>query len=510
MGGRGSLRRDFLVDNLDLPASSGVPDAQWEDFQLEFFESDEPLSVDNKSRQISWSYTLSCDFVADALLFGNDGIFVSINLEEASEKIRYAKTIYNHLTESLTGLPTLVKDNSLGLEFSNGARLSSLPAKPPRGRARSNVGLDEFAHSPKDRDIFKGALPIISKGGRLRVGSSPLGTRGIFWDLMTETTQAFPGFTRRTVPWWEIRAFCIDVGIARVQAPTMTTEERVQKFGKPRLLLIFQNTILEDFQQEYECDFGAGGEGWIDFEELMSVSDPELPWIRASSQGKELSRVNRGLDELSKLLSKGVIRPNLYLGYDIGRRRDRSEISILERIGRKFTLRGLFSLIKTPFPQQEEFLRSVWKTLRIRRGKIDETGIGMQLVENAKSRLIGVVPETFTNAKKLEWARSLKIAVQEKTIQFPVDATIQRQFTSLKRRVTDSGNIVFDVDSTESHHADVFWSVGLSLSAAMEGSANLGSPAVNAGSKIKTPGRQILVPKPIGVGHGLSFLEGIR
>lgn len=506
--GRGSLRREFLVDNLNLPLASGVEDAEWEDFQLDLIEDDSPLRIDSKSRQIAWSFILAADFLADALLFGTDGIFVSINLDEAAEKIRYARSVYMSL--ELDGLPKLSKNNSLNLEFSNGARLSSLPAKPPRGRARSNVGLDEFAHSPRDREILKGAIPIISKGGRLRVGSSPLGNRGSFWDIVTETTQKYPGYVRHKIPWWEIRAFCKDVGIAKKEAQFLDTEERVARFGKPRLLLIFQNTIREDFQQEYECDFGAGDESWIDYEELLSVSDPELLWARGFSVGKNLEGVYQALEKLSKLVELGKVSKNLYLGYDVGRRRDLTEIVILEKTKKVTILRGLFSLSKVSFPEQEKFLHKAWVDLSIRGGKIDETGIGMQLAENGKAKLRGCTGETFTNAKKAEWARSLKIAIQEKKILLPVDRTIHRQFTSLKRKVSDSGNFVFDVDSNESHHADIFWASGLSLSAVNAGQIVTGMPATNA-SSIRVPSRGILVPQRglLQVPTG-SFLDSIK
>ena len=106
MSSRLGERAQFLIDNLDWPAATGVDDARPEYFQLDLWSDDALFRIENKSRQIAWSWALAADFTADALLNKRDGIFVSINLEEAKEKIRYARSIYENLR--IAGLPRLV------------------------------------------------------------------------------------------------------------------------------------------------------------------------------------------------------------------------------------------------------------------------------------------------------------------------------------------------------------------------------------------------------------------
>ena len=176
-----SERCQFLVDTVDLEQATGVVGARWEYFQLAHLNDDSTFRIEDKARQIAWSWLSAAEAVAEALLYQRDSVFVSINQEEAKEKIRYARTIFDALRPDIRQRVKLLRDNELGIEFGNGARLNSLPARPPRGRARSNVYLDEFAHVARDRQIYTAALPIISKGGRLRIGSSPMGASGTFW-----------------------------------------------------------------------------------------------------------------------------------------------------------------------------------------------------------------------------------------------------------------------------------------------------------------------------------------
>ncbi len=91
-------RAEFLVDCLDLPAATQVDGAKWERFQIAHLNDDGLLRIEDKARQIAWSFTVAAEAVAVAVLEGESTIFVSINLEEAREKTRYAKSVRENLT----------------------------------------------------------------------------------------------------------------------------------------------------------------------------------------------------------------------------------------------------------------------------------------------------------------------------------------------------------------------------------------------------------------------------
>ena len=87
---------------------------------------------------------------------------MSVNLDEAKEKIRYARAIIKALDEPVR--PRLVKDSITELEIDNGSRFISHPCKPPRGKARVRIYLDEMAHyaSGLDREIYPKSFHVFS------------------------------------------------------------------------------------------------------------------------------------------------------------------------------------------------------------------------------------------------------------------------------------------------------------------------------------------------------------
>ena len=108
---------------------------------------------------------------------------------------------------------------------------------------------------PTTRRFIPRPLPIISKGGRLRIGSSPFGAAGQFWEIANQAIRPYPGYTRAVAPWWSCYAFCTDPPAARRDAPQMDTAARVARFGNHRIAAIFENLDIDDFRQEYEAAF---------------------------------------------------------------------------------------------------------------------------------------------------------------------------------------------------------------------------------------------------------------
>ncbi len=135
-----SDRASFLVDNLDLPAASGVDGAKWEYFQLAHLSDDSTLRIECKSRQIAWSFTVAAEAIAEAMLDGAGTIFVSINQEEAAEKIRYARRVFENLR--ISGLPKRTRDNELSLEFENGQIRVTIV---PKGNVKATLKLASSA-----------------------------------------------------------------------------------------------------------------------------------------------------------------------------------------------------------------------------------------------------------------------------------------------------------------------------------------------------------------------------
>lgn len=473
-----SDRLAFLVEFLDLPEAAGDPDARWEFHQLQFLNNSHLLTHDTKSRQIAWSWTSAADAVGRGVLVPRDtSIFVSINQDEAQEKIRYAKQIVEALDAEVR--PKLVVDNRLELELENGSRLISHPCRPVRGKARATVYLDEFAHYPKDREIYTSVLPVISRGGSVHIGSSPLGASGVFWEIGAEKLRAYPGYKRRVIPWWLVAGLCKDVEGAAKVAGAMSTEERVRTFGTARLIEIFENVLLEDFQQEYECAWVDEQQAWIPWEEIkrnqIDAQQGQLLFWQAQSVDDALALIPPVLDAIYEHRIEGV----LVGGMDVGRNRNLSEIVLVGKgTTAQLPYRVGISLHNVEFEDQRAVVSNLLARLPISQFLIDRNGLGMQLAEQLEhengARAQGV---NFTNETKALWAVELKVKMQKAQVPIPLERELGYQIHSIKKMVTAAKNAVFDTVRNEKHHADKFWALALAVWAA-RGSDDAGGAEV--------------------------------
>ena len=166
------------------------------------------------------------------------------------------------------------------------------------------------------------------------------------------------------------------------------------------------------------------------------------------------------------LKSLETIKGDLYVGVDIGRRKDLTVIWCLERFENSKYTRKVKVLEKTPFHIQYEIISAILRHPKLRRCCIDSTGIGMQLAETAQKDFgkYRVEMVMFTNKSKEEMAYNLRTNFEDKSVFIPNDHDIREDLHSIRRVATKAGNIRFDADSSEVNgHADRFWALALAL-----------------------------------------------
>lgn len=463
----------FLIEYLNLPEAVGDPDAQWETFQLKHLNNPSLLAIELKSRQVGWSWLSAAESIANACIYPKSThIFVSINQEEAAEKIRYAKAVMEALDSEVR--PRLLIDNRLGIELSNGSRLISHPCRPVRGKAKARVYLDEYAHYPNADEVYTSALPILSKGGMIRIGSSPLGARGKFWEIYTESMQKYPGYTRDMIPWWHIGALCKDLEAAESLAPAMVTEERVFAFGSERLITLFQNMTLEDFQQEYECAWVDEAVSWIDWDLIKRnqvLAGEEKLWYR---KVKGVDNALMTVNEIAEYIRDGHIEQALVGGMDIGRTRDTTEIIFLgvSQFTNQLPYRFHVTLEKTEWEKQEAVVNKLLDVLPVTSFLIDRNGHGNELAERVSMRFPQAEGVNFTNETKRLWAVEAKLRAQRAEVPLPLERDLAYQIHSIRRKITGAGNSQYDTEGNEKHHADMFWAWALAIWAGKEDGLN--------------------------------------
>lgn len=426
-------------------------------FQRGFLTTRARLRCMLKGRQVGFSFGIACEALARCHLKpSHTAVCVSYNLDDAKEKIRYIKELHEELP--LQFQKEMVIDSKTEVGYASNstdrklAKVVSFPSKPPRGKS-GDVYLDELAHCQNDATIYQGATAVISRsGGQLTVGSTPMGQRGIFYDIHTEHFNKYPGFWRQEVPWWLCQHFCRDVAMAAKLAPGLPTQVRVERYGTQALIDQFNALPLEDFQQEFELVFQDERVSFYPYDLINPCATKEAEQIPVYSNIAMLAEV------------MGKLGP-LHLGFDVGRSKHPSELYVFERQGEQFIMRYTEQFRDMPFPQQRERLFQICDLLgeHMRVFRIDDTGLGKNLAEDLLQKYGSkkIVPVTFTNEVKEQIANNLKILFQEQNIVLPRDRAIIGQIHSIKQKITPSGNTVFDAERSRTHHGDKMWAIGL-------------------------------------------------
>jgi len=230
----------------------------------------------------------------------------------------------------------------------------------------------------------------------------------------------------------------------------------------------------ETWNQEFCCQFLSAAEMWIPLELIAAARSPQanLEW------DPEFHHRDRGehgekqdvLSDRNSSVSSVSSAVNLFVGADIGRKHDRTAIWIDERVADVAICRGLTLLDRMPFERQYEVFCNLLSLVTrhsslplIRRACIDQTGIGMGLVERLQdkfgSRVEGV---TFTADSKERMSLLVRRRFEERLDKIPENSPdIERDLAAVKRQTTSSGNLRFDADRTDAGHADIYWAKAL-------------------------------------------------
>lgn len=309
-------------------------------------------------------------------------------------------------------------------------RIIGLPANPFTARGYTgHVTLDEFAFHRDSHAIWRALAPSITWGYRLTVGSTPMGLGNKFAELW-QTESDF----------WS--KHFVDIYTAVRDGLPANVDELRALLGDP-----------EGWAQEYECQFLDEGATLLTHALISACEDPAL---RLAESPAELEG-----------------EADLYLGMDIGRKRDLSVLWVWQKQGDTYRTRAIFRLAKTRFAEQREWLYALLGLNGVRRCCIDATGIGAQLAEEAEERWGARVESVaFTAPVKEDLAVTTLRVYQDGAARIPVDQDLRRALNSVKKVVTSAGNVRYDADRSERFgHADEFWAGALGLHAANDNAA---------------------------------------
>ena len=424
-------------------------------YQIKWLRDKAQIKIWEKSRRIGATYTQAYEDVSDIITRYEytpgrpvTRVYFASKDEDAGKEyieycLKYAK-VWNVLATDL-GMQIIDEKDGVRariLEFANGGKIIALSSAPTAFNSKGGkIVWDEAALHKDQRSMWSGAQPAaVVWGYPIRILSTHKGKSTLFYKFVKNTKAGKTGWSLHRVT---IKDAVADGLYDKVIGRPTTQDER--------------DAYVENIRKSCQSD--------DIFEEdyMANAVDATTAFIT--------------YDEISLCEAEDVLRPftyletcnnPLFLGWDIGRTKDLSVIPILELVAPYLYLRFLQEFEKTKYRVQMQFLDMCMRLRTMRRGCIDQTGMGLPLTEFAqdthgKYRVEGV---TFTNSSKEMLAVGTRQIIEDRHIIVPEHEVLKNSIHSIKKMVTAAGNIRYDADRTEATgHADHFWGLALAIHA---------------------------------------------
>jgi len=432
--------------------------------------SNKVFELTKKSRRVGYTFSKSNRAIARAHIKpGSTTIFTSMNLQESHDKIEVCRQTYYNIHPKMR--KPLVTDTKTMLEFAHDAKTVSriICMFKPRGQKGRDIdiNIDEFDHIQDQEAVLTAAIPNITHGGRLSIGTSVHGGRrffdemwnGAFRDEMSQELVDLlnDAMVKVEIPWW-LCPYLLDarwhskIAYVASEAPKMSTEARVLTFGSTRLKYIYAMSYEEHFLQEYELIPIADGSAVIPWETILGCTPT----------GENARSPFPSFDQALAFAEN--VGSRLFLGYDVGRRKNASELSafVWNQTADKLEEVYYETSKDTPFDDQKKILKAYLGRNKRIILSIDATGMGEDMSESLQRECPRqVIPVQFQNYSKLLMFDLLLARMQRRGIEFCADRMRMDQLFSLKRRVSEAGNVIYYVPRKERHHADKAVSIAL-------------------------------------------------
>lgn len=479
-------------------------------YQTGWLADKSQIKIWEKSRRIGATYVQAYEDTRDAVTGAIPSAWFSSADESAGkEYILYVEQWAKLLNIAAESLGEIVIDRekdikALSVEFANRVRINALTSNPKRFRSKGGkVILDEYAHHENQDEMWKAARPCITWGFPLRILSTHNGKLCKFFKFI-ETIKKGGG--KGKLRKWSLHTTTIhnavEQGLAkkilqRTLGRNPTKEEEMEWLQDEHDSCADEAT----WQQEYCCQPEDEGGAFLSYEIIQRCEKNDILYIPLSSVIKNVEfteeeiRINKippertigkifydkDIKELLEPLKQ--ITEELYVGYDIARRKHLSCIWGTEKIGLIEFTRFCIIMEKVGFSVQQAILFKVLGLPNMVRACIDRVGMGENIAENAIKKFGMKVEAIDTNGPlKYTIATNLYLSLSDMTMFIPEDEIVREDFHSVKKSVTAAGHIRFNAEANKDGHADRFWAGGLSHYAA---SNSVKDRSITSGGKRK-------------------------
>ena len=414
------MRRSSLAQLVLDAANSEIRLYGW---QRRWLDDEARFRVLLKSRGVGGSYVIALESLLEALLRPSLILLVSYSQRQSLELFRSFRSILEIFDRASLrwggeayGRVAVASESRTQIELGNGSRVVSLPNNPDaiRGYRADHVYVDEAAMFRNDFEVKSAVIPcIVGKKGRLSLVSTPKGGRGWFHEAWSSSV-----FSRHTAHYSE--------------APHISRED---------LEGLASSLSDLEWQQEMEMAFLDESGALFPYELILScVGDHESGLVEA--------------------------RNPVYVGVDVGRLRDSTVVTALERMP-DGSMRVFLAheLRETEFDAQEEFLVRLAERLRPAAIAVDRTGIGLPLYERLAKRLGSVEGVAITHSLKEAMVSMLSNAMRSRKLTLPSDSReLVNQLRAFQRHQSQSGLVRYE--AAHGQHDDYVMSLALAVMAA--------------------------------------------
>jgi phage FluMu gp28-like protein len=242
------------------------------------------------------------------------------------------------------------------------------------------------------------------------------------------------------------------------------------------------------YDQNYQCIFADENMTLLSHELISAAERSPICIDDQAWSSESISRM-------------ALARGDLQVGNDIGRNRDLSVVTVIERDGDLRRVIAMLRMQNMRLPDQQKQLDIVCRTTKFKSYCGDITGLGVGLVEYLQqrwgtSRIHGVnfattepITEEIANegrrhttARVTEiMAMNLLALFEDRRIEIPNDAQLRDDLRKPERVTSPGGRVSIAATRDEAGHADGFWSLAL---------------AVRAGEKARVPFQYESLPVP--------------
>ena len=192
-------------------------------------------------------------------------------------------------------------------------------------------------------------------------------------------------------------------------------------------------------RQYLDGDWAAGEDGIVDYSWILAAETNQRP--------------------------PTSLRPERYIGVDVGRSRDRTVIWTWEKVGDVCWCTDLLVLAGVPFAQQADAIKSRLNSTVVR-CQIDK-GYNPQLAEDLERQYPGkVVGVQLTQGRQGQFAAQLANGFESRRVRIPQDDDLRADLRLVRRVEIRSGVPVVATDRDRTGHADRFWAAALGYDAA--------------------------------------------